>query len=144
VSLRFLATVDVDGWQIKTYGSAPADALPRGELVRAARVHAATVLPDRPDRVGAFGVGFLIVRDGLDGCLALVDWWAHGDELFQRVFAAPADRPQALEPQTTGSVGGVCELEVLAHETVAWQRHVVANPAGRDIDGYLTDTLPAR
>jgi hypothetical protein len=143
VSLRFLATCDVDGWKIKTYGMAPADGVPRSELVRAARTRAAGVLPDRPDRVGAFGVGFLIVRDGADGCLALVDWWAHLDELYQCVFTAPADRPQALEPQLTAVIGGVCELEVLAHERSAWLRHVLANPAGRNIDAYLTDTLPA-
>jgi len=141
VSLRFLATTDVDGWKIKTYGIAPADAVPRSALVRAARARAAAVLPTRPDQEGAFGVGFLIVRDGVDGCLAFVDWWAHVDELYQRVFAAPHDRPQALAPQTTAGVGSVCELEVLAHERAAWLRHVLANPVGRNIDAYLTDTL---
>lgn len=142
MSLRFLATTDVDGWKIKTYGIAPADAVPRSALVRAARARAAAVLPTRPDQEGAFGVGFLIVRDDVDRCVALVDWWAHVDELYQRVFAAPADRPQALEPQATAGIGSVCELEVVAHERGAWLRHVLSNPAGRDIDGYLTDTLP--
>jgi hypothetical protein len=141
VNLRFLATSDVDGWKIKTYGIAPADTVPRSALVRAARVRAAAALPARPDQEGAFGVGFLIVRDGFDGCLALVDWWARGDELFQRVFVAPTDQPQALEPQTSAGIGSVFELEVLVHERAAWLRHVLANPAGRDINAYLGDTL---
>jgi hypothetical protein len=141
VTLRFLATCDVDGWKIKTYGIAPAAARPRPELIRAARRRAATALPDRPDRDGAFGVGFLIVRDGPERCLAMVDWWAHLDELYQRVFAAPAALPQALAPQDSPAIGGVCELAVTAHERSAWLRHVLANPAGWDIDGYLADTL---
>jgi hypothetical protein len=140
VSLRYLTTVDVDGWKIKVYGIA-ADGQPRAELVRAARNRAAAALPDRPDQEGAFGVGFLIVRDGPERCLALVDWWMHVDELYQRVFAAPGDRPQALAPQLTAGIGGVCELEVTAHERQAWLRHVLDNPAGWDIDGYLADTL---
>jgi hypothetical protein len=132
---------DVDGWKIKMYGIAPADARPRAELVRAARHRAAAALPTRPDQAGAYGVGFLIVRDAPERCLALVDWWVHADELYQRIFVAPADRPQALAPQGTAGIGGVCELEVTAHERRAWLRHVLENPAGWDIDGYLGDTL---
>jgi hypothetical protein len=143
VRLEFLATSDVDGWKIKTYGISSEDARPRAELVRAARARAAASLPDRPDREGAFGVGFLIVRDGPERCLAFVDWWAQAGELFQLAFVAPGDRPQALAPQLSAAIGGVCELEVTAHERQAWLRHVLANPAGWDIDGYLADTLPS-
>lgn len=141
--LTYIATTDVDGWKIKMYGISALDARPRSALLRAARARAAVALPDRPDREGAFGVGFLIVRDAPERCLALVDWWAHAGELYQRVFAAPADRPQALAPQASAAIGGVCELEVTAHERQAWLRHVLANPAGWDIDGYLADTLAA-
>jgi hypothetical protein len=141
MSLNYLATSDVDGWKIKMYGIAPAAARPRAALVSAARRLAATALPKRPDQDGAFGVGFLIVRDGPDRCLALVDWWMHADELHQRVFAAPGDHPQELEPEASTAIGGVFELEVTAHESQAWLRHVLDNPAGCDIDGYLADTL---
>jgi hypothetical protein len=137
---RSLGTSPVDGWQIKTYGVA-SEGVPRAELTRAARTCAAATLPERPDLEGAFGVGFLIVRDGIDGCLALVDWWAHDEQLYQRAFTAPADRPRELEPLATAGIGGVCELAVVAHERIAWLRHVLANPAGRDIDGYLRDTF---
>lgn len=139
--LTFIATSDVDGWKIKTYGISLVETRPRAELVRAARRRAAAALPGRPDQQGAFGVGFLIVRDTPERCLASVDWWVRRDELHQRIFAAPADRPQALAPQTSAAIGGVCELEVTAHERQAWLRHVLTNPAGWDIDGYLADTL---
>lgn len=142
MKLSHLSTFDVDGWKIKAYAITPLDARPRAELVRAARAQAAAVLPERPDEQGAFGVGFLIVRDTPDSCRALVDWWAAAGELYQLAFSAPADRPQALAPQLTAVIGGVCELEVTAHERQAWLRHVLANPAGWDIDAYLADTLP--
>ncbi|HYN96600.1 MAG TPA: hypothetical protein VES42_22380 [Pilimelia sp.] len=140
--LTSLATSDLDGWKLKTYGISPGGARPRAQLVRAAQSMAAAVLPGRPDREGAFGVGFIIVRDTPDYCLALIDWWAYAGELHQRTFAAPPDRPHALVPRSSAAIGGVCELEVTAHESQAWLRHVLANPAGWDIDGYLADILP--
>jgi hypothetical protein len=143
---RFLATVDIDGWRLKTYAITPGDGRPRGELVAAARRQAAATLPDRPDRVGAYGVGFLVIHDcatGHTACTALVDWWVQPDSLYQCVFTAPAGDPRALSPSTTAAIGGVHELAITAHEGQAWQRHVIANPAGRDIDGYLADVFHA-
>jgi hypothetical protein len=139
----FLATVDIDGWQLKTYAITSQQERPRQELMVAARRQAAAALPQRPDQVGAFGVGFLLLHDTEGCCLALVDWWVRPDELHQRVFTAPAKRPEALEPSATAAIGGVWDLAVTAHEGRAWQRHMIDNPARRDIDGYLADVWQA-
>jgi hypothetical protein len=69
-----------------------------------------------------------------------VDWWVQPDELYQCAFAAPPGTPNALEPLITAAIG-VGELAITAHEGQAWLRHVLANPAGRDIDGYLADVF---
>lgn len=142
---RFLSTVDIDGWRLKTYAITSGDARPRRELVAAARLQAAATLPERPDRIGAFGVGFLVIHDddGTGRCTALIDWWIQPDELHQCAFAAPAGAPRALAPLATTAIGGTSELTITAHEGRAWLRHVSANPAGRDIDGYLADVFHA-
>jgi hypothetical protein len=137
--ISFLTTHDIDGWKIKTYRSA----LLGAELMSAARRRAAEALPPRPDRVGAFGVGFLIVHQTAGSCFALVDWWVREDELHQRVFAASPEHPAAFEPLPTPIVGCVPALGVVDHERQAWLRHVLANPAGPDIDAYLADTYAA-
>jgi hypothetical protein len=137
--ITFLTIHDIDGWKIKTYRTAPFGAEP----MMAARRRAADTLPPRPDRVGAFGVGFLIVHQAADSCFALVDWWVREDQLHQRVFAAPLDQPDAFEPLLAPVVGCVAALCVIDHERQAWLRHVLANPAGPDIDGYLADTFTA-
>jgi hypothetical protein len=137
--ITFLTIHDIDGWKIKTYRTTPL----AGGLLTAARLRAADSLPPRPDRVGAFGVGFLIVHQTTDSCFALVDWWVREDQLHQRVFAAPPDRPAAFEPLLAPVVGCVPALGVIDHERQAWLRHVLANPAGPDIDGYLADTVTA-
>jgi hypothetical protein len=137
--ITFLGTHDIEGWKIKTYRTTSLGA----DLMSAARRRAADALPARPDRVGAFGVGFLIVHQTAGSCFALVDWWVREDELHQRVFAASADRPASFEPLPTPVVGCVPALGVLGHERQAWLRHVLANPAGPDIEAYLADTFTA-
>jgi hypothetical protein len=137
---RFLATHDLDGWKIKTYGIGR----PRPELIEAARRQAAGTLPHRPDRVGAFGVGFLIIHDARDTCYALIDWWVGAGELHQQVFAAPRERPEGLAPLRTPAIGSVWELAVTGHERQAWLRHMLTNPAGPNLDAYLADTYTER
>jgi hypothetical protein len=61
--------------------------------------------------------------------------------LYRRSFASPDG--DSLAPSDTPSIGGACELAVTAHEGGAWLRHVLANPAGPDIDRYLADVYTA-
>lgn len=132
---RFVGTTDIDGWRIKTYRVSPASSA----MVTAARRSVAATLPDRPDRVGAFGVGFLVVHLTECRLLAQLNWWVRPDELYQHTFAAPPDSPSGLAPLDTAAISGICELAIAAHEGAAWRRHVIANPAGPDIDTYLRD-----
>jgi hypothetical protein len=134
---RFVATADVDGWRFKTYWASHTGR-PRPDLLTKARIRVAAALPDRPDRVGAYGVGFMVVELSECRLLAQVSWWVRPDELYQRSFLSP-DSGAALAPSATPTLGGACELAVTAHEAGAWLRRVLANPAGPDIDGYLAD-----
>jgi hypothetical protein len=133
---RFVGTTEVDGWRLKTYRVSPATG---PAMLSAARRTVAATLPTRPDRVGAFGVGFLVVHLTGARLLAQLNWWVRPDELYQHTFAAPPDAPQALAPLDTASISGISELAIAAHEGAAWRRHVIANPAGPDIEAYLED-----
>jgi hypothetical protein len=136
---RLVGVVDLSGWRFKSYW-ASVDGRPRPDVLARARGCTATALPDRPDRVGAYGVGFLIVESSPARLLAQVSWWVRPDELYQRSFVALGGR---FLPSETASVGGACELAVTAHEAGAWLRHVLANPVGPDIESYLADAYSA-
>jgi hypothetical protein len=136
----FIGVSDLCGWKIKTYGIA-GGSRPRAALLTAASQVATGTLPARPDLDGAFGLGFLIVHDATDGCLALVHWWVRPDELHQRVFAAAPEQPRSLAPPPTASIGHLPELAIIEHERQALLRHVLERPAGPDLDAYLTDVL---
>jgi hypothetical protein len=133
---RFVGTADMDGWRIKIYRVSPATG---PHMLAAARRRVAATLPSRPDRVGAFGVGFLVVHLTECRLLAQLNWWVRPDELYQHTFVSPPDSPQDLAPLDTASISGICELAIAAHEGAAWRRHVIANPAGPDIEAYLKD-----
>ena len=135
-----VGVVDLSGWRFKSYW-ASVEGRPRSDVLARARSCAAKALPDRPDRVGAYGVGFLIVESSPSRLLAQVSWWVRPDELYQRSFCAAEGG--AFLPSETASVGGACELAVTAHEGGAWLRHVLANQAGPDIEGYLADAYSA-
>jgi hypothetical protein len=135
---RFVGTTDIDGWRIKTYRVCPTTG---SRMLAAARRTVAATLPPRPDRVGAFGVGFLVVHLTECRLLAQLNWWVRPDELYQHTFAAPPDAPQDLAPLDTATISGISELAIAAHEGAAWRRHVIANPAGPDIEAYLKDVF---
>lgn len=137
---RFVGTADIDGWRIKTYRVSPTTG---AHMLAAARRSAAATLPVRPDRVGAFGVGFLVVHFTECRLLVQLNWWVRPAELYQRTFAAPADSPKDLAPLDTAAISGISELAIAAHEGAAWRRHVIANPAGPDIEAYLRDVHQA-
>ena len=85
-----------------------------------------------------YGVGFVIAHDAADFGFVLVDWWYGENEIHQKVFSADLDRPGELRPHATDAVGCIWELSVTDFERRAWINDVLANPAGPDLELYLT------
>lgn len=138
--VRLLGIERTGGWRIKVYGIAAAAERPRQQLVGAARKVAAATLP-APNADGTHGVGFVVVHDARPACFVLVNWWAHGYDLFQCYFRSPLDRPEQLVALTTPAVGCVWELAVTGHERDAWVRHVLTRPTDADLEAYLADAV---
>ncbi len=90
------------------------------------------------------GVASLIVHIGRAGVWLLLDWWSQGDLMRHRHFFASLDDPARFTDVGPRHIGPcVWELAVQAHERQAWLVHVLANPAGPDLDAYLADGLTA-
>lgn len=144
--VRCAGVWEADGWRLKLYGIVYGDKGeegPRPEVVAAAKGVALAALPRPPANEYRYGVGFLIVHDGRDGCWCLLDWWGHEDVLLHRLFAAPRDRPGDMRPITDGRTACVWELAVWGFERRAWIDAVLANPAGPDLNRYLGTQLNA-
>src|SRR5262245_38528992 len=114
---RTISFLGRDG-DLKHYGIARHDRVPRPALVEATRRAGSEVVPD-----GA--VGFTIAHDAATAGLGLVHWWANDNELHHRIFAAPLEDPGALEPADGTGLACVWELEVIDFERRAWLEDVL-------------------
>ncbi|MEU8876610.1 hypothetical protein AB0D24_36810 [Streptomyces javensis] len=143
-AIGFLGLETVGGWAVKVYGISASADVPRPALVAATVEAAASALPSPARTDSRYGIGFAIAHDAADRCFALVDWWHGENEIHQRLFSAPLERPDALMPHPGEAIGCVWELAVTDFERRAWLRHVLANPEGPDRDGYLAAHFTGR
>jgi hypothetical protein len=120
-----------EGRRVKLYGIAAEGERPRDELVDATVAQIGRQIP-------ADSVGFAIAHDAADGCFALFDWFANGNEIHQRMLSARRERPSALSDHESSAIGCVWELAVTDHERRAWLRHVLQNG---DLEAYVADTF---
>ncbi|EPX87030.1 hypothetical protein Salmuc_03005 [Salipiger mucosus DSM 16094] len=111
---------------------APSDA-----LLASARDEAARMEAEARDEGGAQGTGFVVIHEGEVGTWLLMDWWAHGDILCQRLSLGDADGFAAQDARPLNAC--VWELPVLMHERDAWVRHMMGGAP--DPEAYLADHL---
>ena len=99
---------------------AEGQAAPPAPLLRDAWRQVAATLPDAmAAEGGAEGAAFCILHRGQAGTWLLMDWWAHGDILCQRLARADADGPfEAMDDRPL--MACVWELEVIEEERRAW------------------------
>lgn len=136
--IRFAGLHQLDDWRVKLYGIATPGRDPRPELMDAALRTAGKALP-RPARApDRYGVGFVVVHDAADFGFVLVDWWYGENEIHQKLFSADLSRPTELKPHFNEAIGCIWELSVTDFERRSWIRDVLANPAGPDVELYLT------
>lgn len=135
--VRYLKTLEDGGWRMKLYGISADGPEPRPELLIAAKEVAFETLPE-PSGGGRYGVGFVIVHDGRDGCYVLVDWWQGEDMLYQHLYLSPKGQPRGLERHTeSGLTACVWELAVISFERQAWLDSVLKNPESPNIEHYM-------
>jgi hypothetical protein len=138
-SVRFLELLTCPDWRLKVYTIAY-DAAPGAAVVARARALARGVLP--PVVAGEPpGVGFVTIHAGRDAHVVLVSWWVNANELCQRSWRAPLDRPDSFEEVTAvGFVGCVWDIALIAFERDAWIDTILAAPAP-GLDAYLATRL---
>ena len=142
--LRFIRHQTLGDWRLKVYGiAADLGKAARPELVEATLDLAAKALPQPATAAERYGVGFVIAHDARTASIGLVYWWQDGNELHQRNHIGPLATPRAMTAIEHPAAGCVWELGIIDFERRAWLADVLANPAGPDIDLYLSRQLNA-
>ena len=145
-TVAFVGVRELGRWQVKaTVITVRGTATHFPDVVEAGWSMAEALLLGVADGGRDAGVAHLTLHLGLGGVWLLLDWWSDGDMLMHRHFQASLDDPTRFADVGSRHYGPcVWELAVQAHEREAWLRHVLANPAGPDLDAYLQDGLNAR
>jgi hypothetical protein len=140
---RFIRLERLGDWRLKLYGIATPGRAPRAALVEATLARAAAALPQPAFAAGRMGIGFAIAHDAATASIALIYWWQAANELHQRVYVGPIDDPRAMTKLPDPAAGCVWELGIIDFERRAWIEDVLANPAGPDLERYLSRELNA-
>jgi hypothetical protein len=139
--VEFLRRADVDDWALKLYAIAAPECAVGPELVEHALRVGAAALPAPATTPQRYGAGFVVVHAAPARSYVLVCWWSDENEIHQRMFSAPAGRPESLAPHGGAAIGCVWELAVTDFERRAWLAHVLTRPGGPDLAGYLAEEL---
>lgn len=136
--IRFTGTDTYDGWQLKQYSISAHNEYAPQKLFQAAKKYITGVLPQPPCNDQHYGVGFMIIHEGLDGNYALVSWWVGENMLCHHVLAASTDDPLHFKSfGHTNIVACVWEMEILYFEKKLWSEAVLMAPEKPDFDKYL-------
>jgi hypothetical protein len=136
--IRFARVERVGDWRIKLYTITTHGTTVRPELVAETVRRAPEVYPAPAETDDRYGVGFAIAHDAMTSSIVLYYWWQSFIELHQRLFAGPKADPQLVAPLEYQTAGCVWELDVIDFERRAWLADVLANPAGPDVERYLS------
>lgn len=136
--IRFLRPERIGDWRLKIYTIATHAQTVRQDFLDETLRLAPAIFPN-PARAGErHGIGFVIAHDAMTACIALYYWWQSFNELHQRIFVGPKHDPGAMTQIANQTAGCVWELEVIDFERRAWLGDVLANPAGPDVERYLS------
>lgn len=140
-SIRFLDVVDYNDWKMKVYSiSAKREFIAPG-LAEMAKMIVPEMLPDEAFTDQHYGLGFVMLHEGIDGNYIITSWWEGENMLCNHIRAAPADKPYVFRSiADTGIVSCVWELEVHYHEKKAWIQAMLDNESGPDAGKYLSLT----
>ena len=143
--VRYLHLAEHEGWRIKVYGIRYSEDGSVYEVDRhiaeLAQRAMLSQLPLPAITDSRYGIGFLIIHQGQHRNWLLLDWWYDQEILKQLLFSSPIDQPDHITPAESDLLACTWELAIHGFERQAWIDHVLNNPAGPDIEGYLGQVL---
>ena len=142
--IRFIELIPYQGWLIKLYGIREQDSgnqeRPDPEVL-AGHTQVLPHLPQPPVTDEHYGVGFLIVHQGVAANWYLLDWWYAQDIIKHKLFSSPGDAPTEISPAPTDLMACVWELAIHGFERQAWLDTILRNPKGPDLEAYLAKRM---
>ena len=136
--IEFIDQVNSEGWRIKVYGiSTKSLPLPEGivsDVLKSVFSH----LPQPAVTEQRYGVGFLIIHQGMLRYWILLDWWEKQDIIHHKLFSSPLEKPSAITAESDKSlIACVHEMRIMTFESEAWIKTVLGSDDNPDFEKYL-------
>ncbi|NQY25092.1 MAG: hypothetical protein HRT41_13775 [Campylobacteraceae bacterium] len=142
-AVTFIKEIGYEGWRMKVYGiSSKAEVLSKelvSEGIEAVLFH----LPKPALSEQRYGVGFLIIHQGVIRNWFLLDWWEKEDIIHHRLFSSSLNEPSSITSEKDSSlIACVHELRVIAFESEAWIKTVLCSEP--NFDAYMKEKFTSK
>jgi hypothetical protein len=144
--VRFIGIWEMNGWKLKVYGISATRDLSDKDTVSAAMIEGGRQIAEtvftRDPTTNSYGLGYVILHEGLLANWLLLDWWADEIQIRHQLYKSGSADPAAFERVTSDLIACIWELRVVGFEREAWIKTMLKSPTRPDVRRYLDLHLP--
>lgn len=140
-STKFLGVQSLSGWKIKAYGISVKGPMPDQAARAAAAETVREAIGEMDGAYPHYRTGFSILHEARDAYYLIFAWWVGENMIRSRMFRADLGRPKFTGIDDSGLMACVWEMKVIAFESRAWAKEVLARAGKVDVRGYLARSL---
>lgn len=139
-AVTFVELWQQNEWQVKIYhvGNKPLSDI----LLHSCHTILPESLPQPAQTKDRYGVGFVVVHQGVMANWLLINWWGHEDIIHQKIYHSPTDQPnKIMHVEDKSIMTCIHEMEVYEFERQAWISHVLNQRGVVNFEPYLAQRL---
>ncbi len=139
---EFAGLWDDNGWKFKIYKITHKSNTPADEMTfDIAKDFAHVCIAKFTELAPAYGLGYLILHNGMDSNFIVVNFWVGENMLRTHTMISQLSSPyNYVETTHTGMNVCVWDAQIHIFERNLWVECVLSNPEDPDIDNYLAST----
>jgi hypothetical protein len=139
--IRFIEVYQHNDWQIKLYSISIKGEYVSQEHIQMGKQHLDDWLSKSEIYdLQTYKIATLILHEGKEGCLAVINWWIDENMLQNFVYLIEDNWKYKLFSDN-GIITCVWEMAVLWHERNAWVKHILMKNEHPDYQAYLSEQL---
>jgi hypothetical protein len=139
--VRFIGIWEMNGWKLKVYGISATRDLSDKDTVSAVMIEGGRRMAEtvftRDPTTNSYGLGYVILHEGLLANWLLLDWWADEIQIRHQLYKSGSADPAAFERVTSDLIACIWELRVVGFEREAWIKTMLKSPTRPDVQRYL-------
>ena len=140
--IEFQKLILIDYWNVKVYTITKNKTFESEEILKTALRELPKLVEEaKNSSIITHQQAFLIIHEGREGVLILLNWWTDGEMLETTIHFVDYKNPTKMLASIYNEKALVCvwELELFAHERKSWIENILMNPKSPKFDNYRKD-----